>query len=268
MAGTSKDASTQVSTPAELFDVAGRHVLVTGATSGIGAMIARGFHTAGAWVYVTSRKAANCDAMAEELGERAVSLPGDVATIEGIRDLAGRLADHTDRLDVLVNNAGATWGADLEAYPDEAWDKVVALNLKAPFNLTVACLDALRAAATPERPARVINIGSVDGMRVPIWESYAYSATKAGVHQLTRMVAKRLAREHITVNAIAPGFFPSRMTAFALEGQAEEIQESVPLERFGRPDDIAGAAIYLASPAASWVTGTVLCVDGGMVTLL
>lgn len=253
--------------PGGLFDVAGRHVLITGGSRGIGEMIARGFHAAGATVYLTARGADACAAVADDLGERAVALPADVSTPAGVRALVDELSTHTDRLDVLVNNAGATWGADIEDYPDEAWDKVLGLNLKAPFALTVACLDLLRAAATADHPSRVINIGSVDGMRVPIWESYAYSASKAGVHQLTRVVGARLAREHITVNAIAPGIFPSKMTAFALEADEEGLEESVPLGRIGRPDDAAGAAIFLSSRAASWITGAILPVDGGMVTL-
>lgn len=250
-----------------LFDVAGRHVLVTGGSRGIGEMIVRGFHEAGATVYLTARTAEACEAVAADLGERAVALPADVSTPEGIDALVAGVREHTDRLDVVVNNAGATWGADIEDYPDHAWDKVLALNLKSPFHLTVACLDLLRAAATPDHPARVVNIGSVDGIRVPIWESYAYSASKAAVHQLTRVVGARLAREHITVNAIAPGIFPSRMTAFAVESDEEGLVESVPLGRLGRPDDAAGAAVFLASRAASWITGVVLPVDGGMVTL-
>jgi NAD(P)-dependent dehydrogenase (short-subunit alcohol dehydrogenase family) len=196
-----------------------------------------------------------------------VSVPGDVSTVQGCRTLAGDVAAHTDRLDVLVNNAGTSWGADLDDYPDDAWDKVLALNLKAPFHLTVACHDLLRAAATPERPARVINIGSIDAIHIPLWETYAYSSSKAGVHQLTRHLAHRLVGEHITVNAIAPGLFPSRMTAFAFESGEEELTSKIPLGRAGRPDDAAGAAIFFASPAASYVTGAVLVVDGGLATL-
>jgi NAD(P)-dependent dehydrogenase (short-subunit alcohol dehydrogenase family) len=251
----------------DLFDVAGRHVLVTGGTKGIGEMIARGFHDAGATVYVSSRTAEDCEALATELGERAVAVPADASSHEGCQQLAADLRAHTSRLDVLVNNAGATWGAPLEEYPDHAWDKVLALNLKAPFHLTVAVLPLLREAADPDHPARVINIGSVDGMHVPMWESYAYSASKAGVHQLTRHVAQRLASEHITVNAIAPGIFPSRMTRFAFEEGADELAAAAPLGRVGRPEDAAGAAIFLASRASSWVTGVVLPVDGGYVTL-
>lgn len=250
-----------------LFDVAGRDVLVTGGSKGIGEMIVRGFHEAGARVFVSSRTAEACHDLVADLGDRAMAVPADASTQEGCRRLAHEVRRHTDRLDVLVNNAGATWGAEIDKYPDAAWDKVLAVNLKGPFHLAVACLDLLRAAATPQRPARVINIGSVDGMHVPIWESYAYSASKAAVHQLTRHVAKRLAVEHITVNAIAPGFVPTKMTQFAFMESSEELVEATPLGRTGLPDDMAGAAIFLASPAASWITGAVLPVDGGYVTL-
>ena len=251
-----------------LFDVADRHVLVTGGTKGIGEMIVRGFHEAGAMVYVSSRTEADCSAITRELGHRAIPVPADVSSQLGCQTLVSDLASHTDHLDVLVNNAGATWGADLEQYPDAAWDKVLALNLKAPFHLTVACLELLRAAASEQRPSRIVNIGSVDGMHVPMWESYAYSSSKAAVHQLTRHIAKRLAPEHITVNAIAPGIFPSKMTQFAFDHAEDELIEATPMGRTGQPDDAAGAAIFLASPAASWVTGVVLPVDGGLATLL
>lgn len=250
-----------------LFDVSGRQVLVTGGSRGIGEMITRGFVEAGATVYVSARTAEACQALVDELGDQVVALPADLSTLEGVQALAGSLRDHTDRLDVLVNNAGTTWGADLEDYPDAAWDKVLSLNVKTPFHLTVACLDLLRAAATPERPARVVSIGSIDGIHVPMLESYAYSASKAAVHQLTRHLGKRLAREHITCNAIAPGLFPSKMTQFLFDSAGEQIAEQTPMGRNGQGDDVAGAAIYLASPAANWVTGVVLPVDGGMSTL-
>lgn len=254
--------------PSDLFDVSGRHVLVTGGAKGIGEMIARGFHAAGATVYVSGRSDTDCEALASELGGRLIALPADVSTQQGCRDLATALADHTDRLDVLVNNAGTTWGADIEEYPDSAWDKVLSLNVKAPFHLTTACLPLLRAAGDADRPARVINIGSVDGLHVPTFESYAYSTSKAGVHQLTRHLGKRLAGDHVTVNAIAPGLVPSKMTRFLLTGDGEEqISATIPLGRVARADDLAGTAIFLASPAASWITGAVLPVDGGMVTL-
>lgn len=250
-----------------LFDVSGRQVLVTGGSRGIGEMITRGFVEAGATVYVSSRTAEACQALVDELGDQVVAIPADLSSMDGITALAEALAEHTDRLDVLVNNAGTTWGAELEEYPDSAWDKVLSLNVKTPFHLTVACLGLLRAAGEPDRPARVINIGSVDGIQVPMLESYAYSTSKAAVHQLTRHLGSRLARDHITCNAIAPGLFPSKMTKFIFDSAGDQIAENTPLGRNGQQDDIAGAAIYLASPAANWVTGVVLPVDGGVVTL-
>jgi NAD(P)-dependent dehydrogenase (short-subunit alcohol dehydrogenase family) len=170
-----------------------------------------------------------------------------------------------DRLDVLVNNAGASWGEPIDSYPDKAWDRVLDTNVRGVFQLTVAALDLLRAAATPDNPARVINIGSVDGLNPPMMESYAYSASKAAVHQLTRHLAKRLASEQITVNAIAPGPFESKMTAFMLENPDARavVEQQIPLGRIGTPDDIAGTTIFLASRAGAYLTGTVIPVDGG-----
>ncbi|MFI0369031.1 SDR family oxidoreductase [Actinomadura sp. 1N219] len=251
----------------DLFDVSGRNILVTGGTKGIGEMIVRGFHAAGATVWISARNVGECRGLAADLGERAVALPGDVSTQDGCRKLADDMRDHVDRLDVLINNAGTTWGAPIEEYPDAGWDKVLAVNLKGPFHLAVACLDLLRAAASPEHPARIINLGSVDGMHVPMWESYAYSASKAAVHQLTRHLAGRLARDHITVNAIAPGFVESRMMEFAFAAGRDELDQATPLGRTGLPSDMAGTAIFLASRASSWMTGVVLPVDGGYVTL-
>ncbi|WP_405110531.1 SDR family oxidoreductase [Micromonospora sp. NBC_01405] len=257
-----------MSDAAPSFDVAGRSVLVTGGTKGIGAMLASGFIAGGATVFISARSAEDCKSLAHELGPRAIPIPADLSTRTGARRLAEDLAEHVDSLDVLINNAGTTWGADLEQYPDEGWDKVLALNLKAPFQVVVACLPALRSAVAVRGTARIINIGSVDGLFVPRWESYAYSASKAGLHHLTRHLAKRLAAEKITVNAIAPGIFESRMTSRAfVPGEFEELRDGNPLGRNGRAEDIAGAAIYLASPAAGWVTGVVLPVDGGWGTL-
>jgi NAD(P)-dependent dehydrogenase (short-subunit alcohol dehydrogenase family) len=253
--------------PERLFDLSGRQVLVTGATQGIGEMLARGFHAAGATVHLSARTAADCDELVAELGERATAIPADVSDVEGCAALAAALGERTDRLDVLVNNAGTSWGAPLEEYPDSAWDKVLGLNLKAPFNLSVACLPLLRAAAAPERPARIINVGSVDGMSVPRWESYAYSSSKAAVHHLTRHLAHRLAPEHVTVNAIAYGVFPSRMTRFAFEAEGDELVAAIPLGRSGQPADAVGVAVLLASRAGAWMTGTVIPVDGGYSTL-
>lgn len=250
---------------AELFSIDGRVALVTGGSRGIGAMIARGFAAAGARVYVASRKSEELEKTASEIG--ATAIPADLSSVEGCEHLAGELAAREDHLDILVNNAGATWGAPLEEFPDSGFDRVLSLNVKGVFHLTRLLLPLLRKAATPDDPARVINIGSIDGMRVPAFENFSYSASKAGVHMLTRHLAHRLAPE-ITVNAIAPGLFESRMTKFVFDepGIIDAARGAIPLGREGRQDDIAGAAIFLASRAGSWLTGVVLPVDGGVST--
>jgi NAD(P)-dependent dehydrogenase (short-subunit alcohol dehydrogenase family) len=229
-------------------------------------MIARGYVEAGAKVYVSSRKQDVCDRVAAELSRigTCVSVPGDCSTQAGCEALAAAVAAHESRLDILVNNAGANWGAPLAEYPDAAWDKVLALNVKAIFHLTRACLPMLRAAATAADPARVINIGSIDGLHVPLLETYAYSSSKAAVHHLTRVLAARFASDHITVNAVAPGPFESKMMHETLERFRDAIVGSCPLGRIGEPDDMAGVAIYLASRAGAYLTGVVIPVDGGI----
>ncbi|GIU89954.1 MAG: hypothetical protein KatS3mg010_1053 [Acidimicrobiia bacterium] len=252
----------------DLFSVAGKVALVTGGSRGIGLMIARGFVEAGARVYISSRKAEVCDEVAAELSKvgECVSLPADLATEDACVDLARRVAEREAALHVLVNNAGATWGAPIEEFPASAFDKVLDLNVKAPFFLTRALLPLLQKAATPDDPARVVNIGSIDGIQVPALETYSYSASKAAVHQLTRHLARRLGPMNITVNAVAPGPFESKMMAETLRVAGDAIAKSSPLGRIGRPDDMAGVAIYLASRAGAYVTGAVIPVDGGIAT--
>jgi len=259
------------SPPESLFSVNGKKVVVTGGSRGIGLMIARGFVRAGADVLISARKADQLASAVEELSEFAPveSVVADVSTEAGAKALAESVLEWTPTLHVLVNNAGATWGAPLEDFPEAGFDKVIATNIKGPFFLTSALVGALRAAATADDPARVINIGSVDGIRPPVMESYPYGASKAGVHHLTKHLAHHLARDHITVNAIAPGPFDSKMMAFALGDPQTRaaIAANVPLGRIGEPDDMAGAAIFLCSRAGRYLTGAVIPVDGGLSTI-
>lgn len=250
----------------DLFSIDGKTALVTGGSRGIGLMIARGFVEAGARVYISSRKADVCEQVAAELSEvgTCIALPADLSTEEECNRLAAEVASREDQLDILVNNAGANWGEAIETFPASAWDKVLDLNVKAVFYLTRALLPQLRAAASHEDPARVINIGSIDGLRPPMLDTFSYSASKAAVHHLTRVLARKLAPDRITVNAIAPGPFESKMMAATLEAFGDLIVSSCPLGRIGEPSDMAGTAIYLASKAASYVTGVVLPVDGGI----
>jgi NAD(P)-dependent dehydrogenase (short-subunit alcohol dehydrogenase family) len=256
--------------PAELFSIRGKTAVVTGGSRGIGRMIATGFVAAGARVYICARKADACDATAAELSKlgECISLPADLSTEAGAEDLVRRVSEREPKLHVLVNNAGAAWGAPLEEYPDSAFDKVLNVNVKGIFHLTRLLLPLLRAAATDSDPARVINIGSVDGLKVPRTENYAYSASKAAVHMLTRHLAFALVGDQINVNAIAPGLFPSRMTAYLFESEAADaIVGHIPMKRAGKPEDIAGTAIYLSSRASAYLTGVVLPVSGGIATI-
>jgi NAD(P)-dependent dehydrogenase (short-subunit alcohol dehydrogenase family) len=233
-------------------------------------MIARGFVEGGARVYVSSRKKDACEETVADLSRigDCRPLPADVSTEAGAYALATAITAHEPKIDVLVNNAGANWGAPFAEYPDSAWDKVLALNVKSVFHLTRLLAPALAKAGAPGAPARVINVGSIDGLHVPGLETYAYSTSKAAVHHLTRVLARRLAPNHITVNAIAPGPFPSKMMEKTLEDFGEAIVAAVPLHRIGEPEDMAGIAIYLASRAGAYVTGAVIPVDGGMSTCL
>jgi NAD(P)-dependent dehydrogenase (short-subunit alcohol dehydrogenase family) len=251
-----------------LFDVSGKTALVTGGSRGIGRMIARGLVQGGARVIVSSRKAPELEATAAELAQLGdcQAIPCDISTPEGASALAQAVGERFERLDVLVNNAGVTWGAPLDEFPASGWDRVMHTNVEGIFHLTVGLLSALRAAASAEDPARVINIGSIDGLRPSGMENYSYTASKAAVHMLTRHLAARLAPDQITVNAIAPGPFESKMMAFAMSSDEARaaIAGMVPLGRIGQADDAAGLTLFLASRAGAYLTGTVIPLDGGI----
>ncbi|MGW7531779.1 SDR family oxidoreductase [Amycolatopsis sp. NPDC054798] len=261
-------AGNQFTAHADLFDLSGKHALVTGGTKGIGMMIARGLLQAGARVVISSR---NADACAE--AQRLLSEFGDVQAIPADlsrHDECLRLADlvqaESERLDILVNNAGAMWREPLETFPDEAWDTVLDLNLKSPFWLVQALLPALRRAGSADDPARVVNIGSIAAIHVAQSPNYSYASSKAGLHQLTRVLARELGPQHVTVNAVAPGVFPSQMMASTLDAIGDTIAAATPLRRLGRDDDMAGIAVFLASRAGSYLTGTIIAADGGIAT--
>ncbi len=251
-----------------LFSLAGRIAVVTGGSRGIGKMIAAGFlEQDAAKVYITARKAAPCEATAQELSAsyagECIALPIDISTLAGVEQLATEIKRREPKLDILVNNAGAAWGADFDEFPESGWDKVVNLNLKTPFFLTKALAAPLRAAASAARPAKVINIASIDGIFVNPQETYSYAASKAGLIHLTRRMAVRLIKDHVVVTAIAPGPFASDMNRAARD-HADEVAKRVPAGRIGDSDDMAGAAIYLASRAGDYVVGATLTVDGGV----
>jgi len=258
---------------ANLFSVEGKNVMVTGGGRGIGRMITEAFITNGAAnVIITSRKQETLDAAAAELSElgpgTVVPLAFDLSKADACVALAKALEGRMDKLHVLINNAGTTWGEPMDTYPEKAWDRVFALNVKAPFELTRACLPLLRAASTTTHPAAVINIGSVAGHMPQPVPTYAYDASKAAVHMLTRKLAAELGggEAPITVNAIAPGFVPSSMSKqLTTYATADAIASNIPMGRMGSPEDMGGAALYFASRAGAWCTGTVLTVDGGSV---
>ena len=253
----------------DLFSLAGRVALVTGGSRGIGRMIAAGFLSQGAAkVYITARKAAACEATAQELtGEYAgecIALPIDISTMAGIDMLAAEIGKREPKLDILVNNAGAAWGEPFEAFPEKGWDKVMDLNVKSPFFLTQALFEPLKAAASAGQPAKVINITSIDGQRLNPWETYSYQASKAALIYLTKRMAARLVTDHINVTSIAPGAFASEMNKAARD-HGSAIAQSIPAKRIGVDEDMAGAAIYLASRAGDYVIGDTITVDGGLV---
>jgi 2-deoxy-D-gluconate 3-dehydrogenase len=249
-----------------LFSLRGRVALITGGSRGIGKIIAKGFIASGARVYISSRKASVCEETARELssgGGFCQALPIDVSTNEGITVLSQAFAAREKKLDILVNNAGTAWLAEFDAFPEKGWDKVVDLNMKTPFFLTQALAPQLRAAATRERPAKVINIASIDGIAVNPQETYSYAASKAGLIHLTSRMALRLVSENIVVSAIAPGAFASDMNINARD-HADEVAKRIPSGRIGTEEDMAGAAIFLASRAGDYVVGSTLIVDGGV----
>jgi len=254
----------------DLFSIEGKVAVVTGGSRGIGLMIAEGLIDAGVRVYISSRKVEACEEVAVKLSQKGecISVPADLSNAEGVAHLTAEVSQREERLHILVNNAGATWGAPFEEFPEKGFDKTLDVNLKGVFLLTQALLPKLRAAASAEDPARVINIGSVDGLRVPApgMNNYAYSLSKAALHMFTRHLAADLGPEHIAVNAIAPGPFDSPMMAFVLDDPETraEIAGSIPLRRIGHPDDMAGTTVFLCSRAGAYLNGAIISVDGGI----
>lgn len=248
----------------KFFDLTGKVTLVTGGSRGIGKMIAEGFIAQGAKVYISSRKAPACAETAAELGPNCIPLPMDVSTVEGCKALAAALAEREPHLDILVNNAGAAWGVEFAEFPESGWDKVMDLNVKSPFFLTQALHDLLKARASHDAPSKVINITSIDGLRLNPWETYSYHASKAALIYLTKRMAARLIRDGIIVTSLAPGAFASEMNRAARD-HGDEVAKRIPMRRIGTPEDMAGAAIFLASRASDYVVGDTLVVDGGLV---
>ncbi|KAK9415632.1 hypothetical protein SUNI508_10291 [Seiridium unicorne] len=261
-----------------LFDVKDKVVLVTGGAKGIGLMISRGFVANGAKVYISSRDAKACESAASELSSlgpgTAVALPADLLELSECERLAAELSKRESKLHVLVNNSGIAWGAPVETFPDKQWSRILTLNLQRVFTVTQLLLPLLEAAGSPsaesdtkDTPAAVINIGSIDALRVPIFENYSYSAAKAGLHHLSRVLSAKLGPRGITVNTLACGPFETKMTAFAMKTAKAEIQDGNPMGRIGRPGDVAGACIFLASRAGSYINGATINVDGGVSNL-
>ena len=248
-----------------LFNLNGKIALVTGGSRGIGAMIAEGFVRNGVKTYISSRKSDPCDKKAKELSKygECISIPADITDMSEMDKLVTKIKDKETKLNILVNNAGAAWGASFDDFPEIGWDKVMDTNVKSVFFLTQKLVDILETSASTSDPSRIINIGSIDGLGIPRAETYSYPASKAAVHQLTKVLANRLANRNINVNAIAPGPFESNMMAHTLEEYGEQIRSSVPRGRIGVPEDMAGASIFLSSKASSYITGSIIPVDGG-----
>ena len=250
----------------DLFSIAGKTALVTGGSRGIGAMIAEGFLRAGAKVYITSRKAEELETTRVRLAElgECIAIPSDLSQLDGISKLAKEINARETKLDILINNAGATWGAPIDEFPESGWDKVMDLNVKSVFFLTQKLLPLLRASASKDEPARIVNLASVYALRYSQQPTFSYSASKAAVVQLTQQLAASLVKDHINVNAIAPGLFPSNMTAYLMEDE-EALNKNIPMNRMGKLEDAAGTVIYLCSRASSYMTGGLLVIDGGSV---
>ncbi len=254
----------------ELFDVSGKVAIVTGGSRGIGEMIAEGLVKNGVKTYITSRKAGDCDATAARLSEfgECISIPADLASTEGLEAFTSAFTAAEDKLHILVNNAGAAWGAPLGEFPEAGFDKVMNINVRAPFMLSQALLPQLKAAASADDPGRIIMTGSIDGIRVPFGDNFSYSASKAGIHMLARHLAHFVVKDHITVNTVAPGPFESKMMGYMLDDpeRRKMVESSVPRRRIGTPEDVAGTVIFLASRAGAFMTGNVLPLDGGIST--
>ena len=259
-----------------LFSIDGKVALVTGGSRGIGEMIAAGFLAGGAKVYISSRKSEVCDATAarlsEQFGGECISLPANLAEVDGIDALGSQLEERETKLDILVNNAGVSWGAPIEEFPEGGWDKVMDTNVKGVFFTIQRCLALLEASGTPDDPARVINIGSIDGIKAPAFETFSYGPSKAAVHYLTRHLGGQLVKRNILVNAIAPGPFPTWMLSTGVGGGGDvdntnwdAVAKSNPRGRVGTPQDIAGIAIFLSSRAGAYTVGEVITCDGGVV---
>lgn len=251
-----------------LFDLSEKSALVTGGTRGIGLMIARGLLQAGARVVISSRNTDACAKAQQQLSKfgDVQAIPADLSSHDECRRLADHVTTDSERIDILINNAGAMWREPLATFPDEAWDTVIDLNLKSPFWLVQALLPALFRAGTADDPARIINIGSIAAIHVAQSPNYSYASSKAALHQLTRVLARELGPQHVTVNAVAPGVFPSQMMASTLDAIGDAIASGAPLRRLGRDDDMAGVVVFLASRAGSYLTGAIIPVDGGIAT--